>query len=146
MIVGVARVIIGVAIVIVIGGLVGGLVVVVVDGGGVVFVVETPPVVVVATVLCVDAIVVGSLVVVGTVAGGTVGVVEIVMGFPTVLKDAVTGPEPGVANAVPVDPGEVAADAPGGAPRGAEAATDVGVGPSGVARSACTGASVGACE
>ena len=64
------------------------------------------------------------------------------------LRKAVKRPEPGSASVVVVDPGEVAADAPGDAAGGAAAATGVGAGTTGtpVALSARTGASVGACE
>ncbi len=127
---------------------VGGLVVVV-DRGSVARVVVVAPrvVAVVATVLFVVAVVVGSLVVVTTtVPRGTVGAVVTVVPLTSALKNAVRRPEPRTANVVVVDLGEVAADAPGDAARGA-ATTDVGTGTNGtpVALSARTGASVGAC-
>ena len=129
---------------------VGGLVVVVVDRGSVVLVVVAPRVVVVvATVLFVVAVVVGAVVVVTTtVPGGTVGAVVTVVPLTSALRNAVMRPEPGAANVVVVNLGEVAADAPGDAARGAAATTDVGTGTNGtpVALSARTAASVGACE
>ena len=146
LVVAVATLVVAVARVFVTGGLVGVPVVVVADGGGVGPLVEAPPVVVVGTVLCADATVVGGLVVVATVAGRTVGVVELVAPFATVLRDAVLGSGPGIANVTMVDRGEVAVNAPDDGECGAAVAADVGVGPSGVARSACTGASVGPCE
>jgi len=131
-----------------------GLVVVVVDRGSVVRVVVVAPrvVIVVASVFFVVAVVVavvvgGLVVVTTTVARGTVGAVVTVVPLTSALKNAVMRPEPGTANVVVVDLGEVAADAPGDAARGAAATTDVGTGTNGtpVALSARTGASVGAC-
>ena len=78
---------------------------------------------------------------------GAVGEVVSVVPVATALRNAVMRTEPGTGDLVVVDPGEVAADAPGDAARGA-AATVVGIGTSGtpaVALFACAGASVGAC-
>jgi hypothetical protein len=130
---------------------VGSGLVVVVDRGSVVrvVVVTRRVVVVVATVLFVVAVEVGGLVVVTTtVPGGTFGAVVTVVPLTSALRNAVMRPEPGTANVVVVDLGEVAADALGDAARGAAATTtDVGTGTNGtpVALSARTGASVGAC-
>jgi hypothetical protein len=125
---------------------VGGMVVV--DRGNVVLVVAPRVVAVVATVLLVVAVVVGGLAVVTTkVPGGTVGAVMSVVPLASVLTNAVR-PDPCTANVVVVDRGEVAADAPADAARGAAAATDVGNGTNGTpfALSVRTGPSVGARE
>ena len=146
-------VVVVVATVVVVGS---GLGVVVVDRGSVVRVVVVAPrvVVVVASSFFVVAVVVavvvgGAVVVTTTVARGTVGAVVTVVPLTSALKNAVMRPEPGTANVVVVDLGEVAADAPEDAARcGAATTTDVGTGTNGtpVALSARTGASVGACE
>ena len=123
-----------------------GLVVVVVDRGSVVGVVVVTPrvVVVVASVLFVVAVVIGGLVVVTTRVPG--GLVVTVVPLTSALRNARRRPEPGTANLLVVDLGEVAAGAPGDAAFGA-AATVVGTGTNGtpVALWARTGASVGAC-
>ena len=127
---------------------VGGPVVVVVDRGNVV-VVTPRVVVVVATVPFVVAVVAGGLVVVTTTTPGeTVGAVVTVVPLTSAFRNAARRPEPGTADVVVVDLGEVATDVPGDAALGAAAATDVGTGTNGtpVALSARTGASVGACE
>ena len=129
---------------------VGGPVVVVVDRGTLNVVVVTPRVVVVvATVPFVVAVVAGGLVVVTTTTPGeTVGAVVTVVPLTSAFRNAARRPEPGTADVVVVDLGEVATDVPGDAALGAAAATDVGTGTNGtpVAPSARTGASVGACE
>ena len=125
--------------------------VVVVDCGSVVLVVVAARVVVVvATVLLVVAVVLGGLGVVSTtVLGGTVGGVTSVVPLTSVLTNAVMRPDPCTANVVVVvDRGEVAADAPADAARGAAARTDVGNGRNGnpIALSARTGLGGGAGE
>jgi hypothetical protein len=141
-----------VVVVVVVAGtvvVVGGIVVVVVARGSVVLVVVVEPraVVGVATVLLV--VVVGGLAVATTgVPGGAIGAVTSVAPLPSVLTNAVLGPDPCTANVVVVDLGGfAAADAPAGAARGA-AATEVGDGTNGTpfALSARTARSVGVCE
>jgi len=144
-----------VAVVVVTGTVVAVVVVagtvVVVDRGSVVLVVVVAPrvVVVVATVLLVVDVVVGGLVVMTTtVPGGTVAAVTSVVPLTSVLTNPVMRPDPCTANLVGVVLGEVAADAPADAARGAAATTDVGDGSNGTpfALSARTGPSVGLCE